>query len=86
MGDYAALRPLIDEDVFLSDFGFGGEPDPAGRWEEMGSQPLETMDVLLHMQHVVRKRTKGLSTSGPPTTPTPTRATSRLATRTSSPR
>jgi len=58
-GDYAALRPLIDADVFLSDFGFGEEPDPAGRWEKMGSQPLETMGVLLRMRHVVRKTNEG---------------------------
>jgi hypothetical protein len=58
-GDYAALRPLIDADVFLSDFGFGEEPDPAGRWEEMGSQPLETMGVLLRMKHVVRTTNEG---------------------------
>jgi hypothetical protein len=57
--DYAALRPLIDADVFLSDFGFGEEPDPAGRWEEMGSQPLETMGALLRMNHVVRKTNEG---------------------------
>jgi hypothetical protein len=58
-GDYGALRPLIDADVFLSDFGFGEEPDPAGRWEEMGSQPLETMGVLLRMKHVVRETNEG---------------------------
>ena len=58
-GDYAALRPLIDVDVFLSDFGFGEESDPAGRWEKMGSQPLETMGVLLRMRHVVRKTNEG---------------------------
>jgi hypothetical protein len=58
-GDYAALRPLIDADVFLSDFGFGEEPDPAGRWEEMGSQPLEIMGVLLRMKHVVRTTNEG---------------------------
>lgn len=58
-GDYGALRPLIDADVFLSDFGFGEEPDPAARWEEMGSQPLETMGVLLRMKHVVRETNEG---------------------------
>jgi hypothetical protein len=58
-GDYAPLRPLIDADVFLSDFGFGEEPDPAARWEEMGSQPLETMGVLLRMKHVVRQTNEG---------------------------
>jgi len=58
-GDYAALRPLIDAREFLSDFGFGEEPDPAGRWEQMGSQPLETMGALLRMKHVVRKTNEG---------------------------
>lgn len=57
--DYGALRPLIDADVFLSDFGFGEEPDPAGRWEEMGSQPLETMGVVLRMKHIVRETNEG---------------------------
>jgi hypothetical protein len=58
-GDYAALRPLIDAEAFLSDFGFGEERDPAARWEEMGSRPLETMGVLLRMKHVVRKTNEG---------------------------
>jgi hypothetical protein len=58
-GDYDALRPLITADTFLSDFGFGEEPDPAGRWEAMGSKPLETMGVLLRMQGVVRETNEG---------------------------
>jgi hypothetical protein len=58
-GDYAALRPLIEADTFLSDFGFGEESDPVGRWEKMGSEPLETMGVLLRMKHVVRKSNEG---------------------------
>jgi hypothetical protein len=58
-GDYGALRPLIDADTFLSDFGFGEESDPVGRWEEMGSEPLETMGVLLRMKHVVRETNEG---------------------------
>jgi hypothetical protein len=58
-GDYAALRPLIEADTFLSDFGFGEESDPVGRWEKMGSEPLETMGVLLRMKHVVRKTNDG---------------------------
>jgi hypothetical protein len=57
--DYDALRPLIGPDVFLSDFGFGEEQDPVGRWEEMGSKPLETMGVLLEMPHVVRETSEG---------------------------
>jgi hypothetical protein len=58
-GDYAALRPLVEAETFLSDFGFGEEPDPVGRWEEMGPQPLETMGVVLRMQHVVRQTNEG---------------------------
>ena len=58
-GDYAALRPIIEEDGFLSDFGFGEERDPVARWEEMGSQPLETMGVVLHMKYVVRETNEG---------------------------
>jgi hypothetical protein len=58
-GDYSALRPLIEAETFLSDFGFGEEADPVGRWEEMGSEPLETMGVLLRMKHVVRETNEG---------------------------
>ena len=49
--DYELLRPLLDPDAFLSDFGFGREevPDPIARWEEMGEQPLEVMAALLNM-------------------------------------
>jgi hypothetical protein len=57
--EYDALRPLIQPDVFLSDFGFGEERDPVARWEEMGSKPLETMGVLLRMPHVVRETNEG---------------------------
>jgi hypothetical protein len=57
--DYGALRALIDPASFLSDFGFGEERDPVGRWEEMGSEPLETMDVLLQMESVVRETNEG---------------------------
>jgi hypothetical protein len=58
-GDYDALRPLIEAETFLSDFGFGEEQDPVGRWEAMGSKPLETMGVLLRMSGVVRKTNEG---------------------------
>ncbi len=58
-GDYGPLRPLVKPDVFLSDFGFGTEPDPVGRWQEMGPEPLETMGVLLGMPHVVRETNEG---------------------------
>jgi hypothetical protein len=58
-GDYGPLRALVKPDVFLSDFGFGTEPDPVGRWQEMGPEPLETMGVLLGMPHAVRETNEG---------------------------
>jgi hypothetical protein len=57
-GDYESLRPLIDQKVFLSDFGFGSR-DPVGRWRELGPEPLETMAVLLRMAHTVRETNEG---------------------------
>lgn len=60
-GDYDMLRPLLDPEVFLSDFGFGpDEPDPVSRWEAMGSQPLQMMSILLEMQHVVENTNEGV--------------------------
>jgi hypothetical protein len=58
-GDYDALRPLIEPESFLSDFGFGEEMDLVGRWKSMGSKPLATMGVLLKMPHVVRETNEG---------------------------
>jgi hypothetical protein len=58
-GDYESLRALVEPKTFLSDFGFGNEPDPVGRWQEMGPKPLETMDVLLRMPHAVRETNEG---------------------------
>jgi hypothetical protein len=59
-GDYEALRPLIDREVFLSDFGFGKDgPDPVDRWQEMGPKPLQMMGVLLRMPHAVRETNEG---------------------------
>jgi hypothetical protein len=58
-GDYRALRAEIKPEVFLSDFGFGSEPEPAAQWEEMGPEPLEIMGALLRMQHVVRETNEG---------------------------
>jgi hypothetical protein len=58
-GDYGALRAEVKPEVFLSDFGFGSEPDPAARWEEMGPEPLEIMGALLRMQHAVRETNEG---------------------------
>jgi hypothetical protein len=57
-GDYELLRPLVNPEVFLSDFGFGS-PDPVGRWRELGPEPLETMAVLLRMTHTVRETNEG---------------------------
>jgi hypothetical protein len=59
-GDYERLRPVLEQEVFLSDYGFGNEqPDPVGQWQELGPEPLETMDALLHMPHVVRETNEG---------------------------
>jgi hypothetical protein len=59
-GDYDRLRPLIELDVFLSDYGFGGsQPDPVERWRRLGPKPLETMGVLLRMPHQVRETNEG---------------------------
>jgi hypothetical protein len=58
-GDYDALQPLIEPDTFLSDFGFGEEPDPVARWKELGPKALQTMGVLLRMQDVVRETNEG---------------------------
>jgi hypothetical protein len=59
-GDYERLRPVLDQEVFLSDYGFGDEqPDPIAKWQELGPVPLETMQALLHMRHVVRETNEG---------------------------
>jgi hypothetical protein len=58
-GSYDGLRELIEADTFLSDFGFGEERDPVGRWEEMGPKPLRTMAALLRMSPVVRETNEG---------------------------
>jgi hypothetical protein len=59
-GDYDRLRPLIDLDVLLSDYGFGSsQPDPVERWRRLGPKPLETMGVLLRMPHSVRETNEG---------------------------
>jgi hypothetical protein len=58
-GEYEPLRDVVDSKSFLSDFGFGDEPDPVGRWEQMGPKPLETMGTLLRMPHAVRKTNEG---------------------------
>jgi hypothetical protein len=58
-GDYEPLRAVVEPDVFLSDFGFGNEPDPVGRWQEIGPKPLQTMGVVLRMPHAVRETNEG---------------------------
>jgi hypothetical protein len=58
-GEYEPLRDVVDSKSFLSDFGFGEEPDPVGRWEEMGPKSLETMGTLLRMPHAVRETNEG---------------------------
>lgn len=58
--DYDALRPLIEIEVFLSDYGFGrGQPDPVERWRRLGPKPLETMGVMLRLGHTVRETAEG---------------------------
>jgi hypothetical protein len=58
-GEYGPLRDVVDPESFLSDFGFGDEPDPVGRWEQMGPKPLETMGTLVRMTHAVRETNEG---------------------------
>jgi hypothetical protein len=58
-GEYDPLRDVVDPKTFLSDFGFGDEPDPVGQWEQMGPKPLQTMGALLRMPHVVRETNEG---------------------------
>jgi hypothetical protein len=57
-GDYDQLRSVIDEEVFLSDYGFG-KPDPVAKWQELGPAPLETMRAVLQMRHLVRETNEG---------------------------
>jgi hypothetical protein len=59
-GDYEQLREVLDEEVFLSDYGFGQtQPDPIVEWEQLGARPLETMGALLQMRHFVRETNEG---------------------------
>jgi hypothetical protein len=58
-GEYGPLRDVVNPESFLSDFGFGNEPDPVGRWEEMGPKPLNSMGTLLRMPHAVRETNEG---------------------------
>jgi len=58
-GKYDPLRDIVHPNTFLSDFGFGEEPDPVGRWEKMGPKPLDSMGALLRMRHAVRETNEG---------------------------
>jgi hypothetical protein len=58
-GEYGPLREVVEPESFLSDFGFGEEPDPVGRWENIGPQALDSMGTLLRMQHAVRETNEG---------------------------
>jgi hypothetical protein len=55
--DYDALEPLIDDELFLSDAGFG--EDPVAAWREQGTVPLETMTALLALRHTVEETNEG---------------------------
>jgi hypothetical protein len=59
-GDYDQLRSVLDQEVFLSDYGFGNDQqDPIEAWSELGSRPLKTMSAVLRMRHVVRDTNEG---------------------------
>jgi hypothetical protein len=58
-GEYDPLRDVIHPESFLSDFGFGSEPDPVGRWAKTGPKALDTMGTLLRMPHAVRETNEG---------------------------
>jgi hypothetical protein len=59
-GDYEQLRAVLDQEVFLSDYGFGNDQaDPIATWQELGTKPLETMGALVQMPHVVRETNEG---------------------------
>lgn len=55
--DYDALEPLVEAESFLSDAGFG--VDPVTHWRELGTEPLEAMEVLLAMPHTVEETNEG---------------------------
>lgn len=60
-GDYDMLRPFLEPESFLSDFGFGADvPDPISRWEDLGAEPLQVMAILLDMEHVKEETNEGL--------------------------
>jgi hypothetical protein len=50
--DYDALRPLIEPELFISDYTVAG-------WRKLGDEPLRTMEVLLQMPHQVRETNEG---------------------------
>jgi hypothetical protein len=53
--DYDALRSLIEPELFISEYS----SDPVAAWRKLGDKPLETMEVLLEMQHQVRETNEG---------------------------
>lgn len=59
--DYELLRPVLDPEVFLSDYGIGvdDEPDPTSRWAEKGPRPLELMAIVLQMDFQERDTNEG---------------------------
>jgi hypothetical protein len=67
-GRYEMLRPYLDPEVFLSDFGFGtrGEPDPIARWKALGPEPLEVMAALLAMGYEEMETNEGHLYEWPP--------------------
>jgi hypothetical protein len=59
-GDYELLRPALDQEIFLSDYGFGNEqPDPVSKWQALGQTPLKAMNALLRMPVTVRDTNEG---------------------------
>ena len=59
-GDYESLRPVLNQKVFLSDFGFGKkESDVIDRWSDMGDEPLEIMGALLQMKYEEEETNEG---------------------------
>lgn len=59
-GAYEQLRPYLDPDAFLSDFGFSSEPlDIIGGWKEMGPEPLDQMGAILRMPYAVTETNEG---------------------------
>lgn len=56
-GDYELLRPFLNPEVFLSDYGFG--IDPIERWRKLDDEPLTVMRALLFMSYVEEDTNEG---------------------------